>query len=120
TKSLPSSDTPKAFASNMSRAAFERVCMPRPSRPSSQPTPTAPGPNLSQCGEIGQRCSSVRCAPPDFVGCSMMLIQLTAPPNSHVAEKDVGGAHDVIVPLALFLTWKRPPSFSSPSTCANQ
>src|SRR5262245_32076134 len=121
TNSLPSSEAPQTFSSKLSREAAERTCMPRPRRPSSQPTPTAPGPNLSQWSPTGGwTCSSVRCVPPDLVAARAIWTQLTPPPNSHVSENDFGGSQAVIVPPALPLTWYLPPSLTSPSTGANQ
>src|SRR5262249_22012131 len=89
TKSLPSSEAPQVFSSNVTGGGFEGDCMPRPGRPRPQPVAQAAGPKLAQGIPAGRiMCSSVRCVPPDLVGASMTFTQLTPPPNSHVVEND--------------------------------
>ncbi len=65
-------------------------------------------------------CSSSKrvCSGPS--GVSRSAIQLTSPPNSHVAANERGGSQASIVPPALPCSWYLPPSFSSPLTGRNQ
>lgn len=70
----------------------------------SQPTPTAPGPNWSQCGLRWATCSSSRRVPLPS-GVSVTVTQLTAPPNSQVSATCRFGSQVVMVPPALPSTW---------------
>ena len=75
-------------------------CSARPMRPSSQPTPTAPGPNGGKFGSMRATCSSSRrvCLPSAV---SVTVTQLMPPPISQVAARRFCGTHSVMVPPAL-------------------
>ena len=75
-------------------------------RPSSHPTPVAPGPNSAQrSASMWAMCSSTRRVRPSGPGPSRTSIQLTSPPYSHVAANPSGGSHRSIVPPALPSSW---------------
>jgi hypothetical protein len=80
-------------------------CMPRPSRPRSQPMPTAPGPNSFQWSLTRLMWSSSNRVPPSPSGVRRTSIQLIMPPNSHVAAKLFGGSQRSTVPPALPSSW---------------
>ncbi len=120
-KRFPSSDPIHAMIASLSRGASGAArCIARPRKPESHPTPTAPGPNWSQWSSTCAMCSRENRVRPSPSGVSRTSIQLTPPPNSHVAANDRGLSQAVIVPPAFPSNWYFPPSRSSPETGRNQ
>ena len=99
--SRPSSEAFHAATSAGSTLAPEPRCRARPISARSQPIPTAPGPNWAQSpSSTWAMCVSanrVRASPSAE---NRTSIQLTWPPNSHVASNPWGGSHRSIVPSA--------------------
>ena len=74
-------------------------------RLSSQPTPAAPGPYVSQCSERCAVCVSANRARPASSPAKRTSTQLTSPPNSQVSARWDGRSHAVITPPALPSNW---------------